>query len=263
MSLSLSCPSFEVGKSWQCFALLVLVVTWVSRWWWWCNMEVLALKLLNRWPDPLGSRNVFLVFTLQREPGCLPAGGGHCCNLASHGANFSQSLLGCAWLYFSKMWSFLRSSGLKTELRILGCRVPKDWSQLVEDDAKICGAGRRHSLKLYCRSEPGACSRGPPAGQEHLQGLGWLHRRGGETALLHGVGTRNKTNWEQGVTVVTQKVSNCYIYITIQSSNCSWSRQIYIPSKPCCALFPSSFLPAAINLDAFVDTNIPSFKEFY
>lgn len=36
-----------------------------------------------------------------------------------------------------------------------------------------------------------------------------------------------------------------------------------MPSKHCCILFPSSFLPAAINLDALVDINILSFKEFF
>lgn len=86
--------------------------------------------------------------------------------------------------------------------------------------------------------------------------------RGEERRLCCMAWRRNKTDWEKGVTVLTQKVSNCYIYITVQSLNCSWSRQIYIPSKPCCILFPSFFLPVAINLDALVDTNILSFKDF-
>lgn len=121
-----------------------------------------------------------------------------------------------------------------------------------------------------CRSEPGLswASTGLGAGVPQVpRADGRLQRLGGErregTALLHGVWRRNKTNWGRGVTVLTQKVSNCYIYIWVQSLNCSWSRQIYIPSKHCCILFPSSFLPAAINLDALVDINIQSFKEFF
>lgn len=38
-------------------------------------------------PDPLGSRNISLVFTMQQEPCCLPARGGHWCDLVSDGAN--------------------------------------------------------------------------------------------------------------------------------------------------------------------------------
>lgn len=60
----------------------------------------------------------------------------------------------------------------------------------------------------------------------------------------------------EAATVLTRGASNCYIYITVRSLNASRGRQIYIPSKPCCVLLPSSFLPAAINLDALVDINI-------
>lgn len=135
--------------------------------------------------------------------------------------------------------------------------------------AVCCGAGGRHSLKLLqvwawaVLGQHWPWSWGPPGSQGrqgHLQRLGGERREG--TALLHGVWRRNKTNWGRGVTVLTQKVSNCYIYIWVQSLNCSWSRQIYIPSKHCCILFPSSFLPAAINLDALVDINIQSLKNF-
>lgn len=64
--------------------------------------------------------------------------------------------------------------------------------------------------------------------------LGWDHR---SAAGLCAGGAAMW--WERGETTLTQKVSNCCIYVTVQSWNGSQSGQIYVPSNSFCILFPS------------------------
>lgn len=136
--------------------------------------------------------------------------------------------------------------------------------------AVCCGAGGRHSLKLLqgwawdVLGQHWAWSWGPQvprAGRSICRDLGREGRRDSSAAWC----LKEKQNQlrEGSDCVDTESFQLLYLYIKVQSLNCSWSRQIYIPSKHCCILFPSSFLPAAINLDALVDINILSFKEFF
>lgn len=128
-----------------------------------------------------------------RVPGVCPAGG-RWCHLASDWARFSRS----SWL-----WGCI----------LLGCRPSRAplgrsgcgaWRQRAQGWSQRVGAGPVLARSL---GRAVGLGRSPAASR-------------GEGPALHGA-PRNKTSPEKAVTVLTCRLSNCYIYITVQSFNSS------------------------------------------